>query len=77
MPTDIILFTGEQQFREAVKLRFSEPVKLPQSTASAIASLYPASAWAFCAVAVTDGTANKYLAVSNGSAWYYMDGSPV
>jgi hypothetical protein len=77
MPTEIIIVSGETQFREAVALRFSEPVKLPQSTASAIASLYPASAWAFCAVAVIDGTSNKYLAVSNGSAWYYMDGSPV
>lgn len=77
MTTPIDIFSGEQQFRLQVQLRFAEPVAQPQTTKAALASAYPASSWAFCTVAVTDGTSNKFLAISNGVAWYYMDGTLV
>lgn len=77
MTTPINIFVGEQQFRQTVQLRFAEPVALPQTTKAALASAYPASSWSFCTVAITDGTSNKFLAISNGVAWYYMDGTLV
>ena len=77
MTTPIDVYVTDRQFRLTVQLRFAEPVLQPQTTRAAIASAYPAASWPFCTVAVTDGSSNKYLAVSNGSAWYYMDGSAV
>lgn len=74
-PIDV--YVTDRQFRLTVQLRFAEPMEIAQSTKGAVASAYPAADWPFCLVALTDGTANKFMAVSNGSAWYYMDGTLV
>lgn len=77
MTTAINIIVGDRQFRESVQTRFAEPVALPQSTVGDVDTDYPAADWPYCVVALTDGTGNKFLAVSNGSAWYYMDGNAV
>jgi hypothetical protein len=36
-----------------------------------------AADYPFALIALSDGTANKHVAISNGTAWYYLDGSAV
>lgn len=42
-----------------------------------IATLPSASNNAKCFVYVTDGVGNKFIAISNGTSWYYADGTAV
>ena len=70
-------FSQDKQWRRMVSARLGEPVAQPQTTLAALATDYPAADWAFCTVALTDGAASKFLVISNGTAWYYMDGSAV
>lgn len=55
---------------------FSAPVQIPSVTVAVLAGL-PASAYARCLVYVSDGTANKRLAISDGTNWRFPDGAIV
>lgn len=33
--------------------------------------------WLWRPIAVSDGAANKFVAISNGTAWYYLQGTAV
>lgn len=68
---------GDIQFRKEVNARFAEPVKLPTSAVADLATDYPPEDWEGCAVYLSDGASDQYMAVSNGTAWFYPDGTPV
>lgn len=77
MTTAINIIVSEPQFRREVQLRFAEPVKLATSTAASASANYPPATYPFSLIAITNASGNKFLAVSNASAWFYVDGTPV
>jgi hypothetical protein len=46
-------------------------------TAYSKTALPSAADYPFALIAVSDGAGNRFAAVSNGSAWYYLDGTAV
>ncbi|MTJ81736.1 MAG: hypothetical protein F8N37_12060 [Telmatospirillum sp.] len=50
------------------------PMRLPSFTVTALPD---PQKYARCLIFVADGTANKRLAVSDGTAWRFPDGNPV
>ncbi|MDX2224593.1 MAG: hypothetical protein SFV21_17710 [Rhodospirillaceae bacterium] len=46
-------------------------------TAYSRTALPDAARHAWSLIAVSDGASNRFAAVSNGSAWYYLDGTLV
>jgi hypothetical protein len=67
-------FAGERQWRAQVIERFGEPQTLPVYTVS---TLPTASSWQWALIAVSDGTSNKRLAISDGTNWRWPDGAIV
>ncbi len=53
---------------------FAGPISLAPYT---VATLPAAADWPNGIIAVTDGTANKRLAISDGAAWRWPDGAVV
>lgn len=77
MTTELLQFVSEPQWRRSVSARLGEPALLPTTTVAAINTDYPAADWEGCIVYVSDGAANKFAAISNGTAWYYLQGTAV
>jgi len=77
LTTPIDIFAGEQQFRLQVQTRFAEPVKLPTATTANVDTLYPPADWQWCMVAITNGTSNRHIAISDGTNWRYSNGGMV
>lgn len=77
MTTEVPEVGPEWKFRTSVIARFSEPVLMPTATVATVNTLYPAADWPGCSVYLSDGASNKFIAISNGSAWRYADGSAV
>ena len=50
------------------------PLRLPLFTTT---TLPPAATYDYCLAAVSDGASNKFLVISNGTAWYYAEGTAV
>lgn len=48
----------------------------PSYTKAQVLTLTPAD-YARCIVYVSDGDSDRHAAISNGSAWYYLDGTAV
>ncbi|MBL8630688.1 MAG: hypothetical protein JNM81_13715 [Rhodospirillaceae bacterium] len=46
-------------------------------TVYSIAALPDAADFPFALIGLSDGTGHKHVAISDGMAWYYMDGSAV
>jgi hypothetical protein len=46
-------------------------------TAYTVAALPDAADYPFALIAVRDGAGHKHAAISDGTAWYYLDGSAV
>ena len=42
-----------------------------------VATVPSASKWPWRLIILSDGAANKYVAISNGTAWHYMEGTAV
>lgn len=57
-----------------VTQKLSEPRPLPTFT---VANKPPANLFRGCAIWLSDSAGNRQQAISNGSAWYYMDGTAV
>lgn len=74
MTTAIDVNVGERQFRRSVQDRFAEPVTVPVYT---VATLPAAASWQWGLIAVSDGTSNKRLAISDGTNWRWPDGAVV
>ena len=74
MTTAIDVFVSDRQFRLSVQNRFAEPQTLPVYTD---ATLPDASDWQWALIAVSDGTSNKRLAISDGTDWRFPDGNVV
>lgn len=77
MTTAINVFVSEREFRLSIQQRFAEPVKLPTATAATVDTLYPPADWQWCMVAITDGTSNRHMAISDGTNWRYSNGGMV
>jgi len=57
-----------------IERRLAAPRPLPEFT---VTTLPPANQYAGCAAWVTDGAADKYVVISNGTAWFYAEGTAV
>lgn len=66
------LMRRDSELATAIRDLQSEPVKLPSYT---VAGVPAASLWTGCLIYVSDGTANKRLAVSDGTNWRFPDGN--
>ena len=77
MTTAIDVNVGERQWRKSIQDRFAEPQTLPVSTVAALNGAYPPEDWAYAIIAVSDGTSNKRLAISDGTDWRWPDGAVV
>ncbi|MDX2143022.1 MAG: hypothetical protein SFV19_06685 [Rhodospirillaceae bacterium] len=65
-------FAREIETWADARLRGPMSLTVYSKTALPTAADYP-----FALVAVSDGAGGKYAAVSNGTAWYYLDGTAV
>jgi hypothetical protein len=53
---------------------FAQPRPLPKTT---LAELPDATTHEGCRFYVSDGAGDKYEVISNGTAWFYQEGTPV
>jgi hypothetical protein len=75
MTTPIPEIAPEAIFRASVVQRFGEPQKLPSATVATVTAAYPPATYPSSIIEISDGT--SLIAISNGSAWLYPDGTPV
>jgi hypothetical protein len=65
-------FAREVEAWSAAQQRGPQTLSAFSRTAMPLAADHP-----FALVAVADGAGNRHVAVSNGTAWYYLDGTAV
>jgi len=61
----------------AAPVSIVNPLQLPSVTVATVASTYPPATYPRSLVYLSDGASNKKLAICDGSAWRYPDGTTV